>query len=1138
MWRHTKMKKFPAVMLFGIMVICTEFMLIPSCLAKQADEGGITVEELQCEYAKNPLGIDTLQPRFSWILESNRRGQMQSAYHILVASNAEQLERGIGDKWDSGKVASEKSVNVPYQGKSLASEEECYWKVRVWDKDGKASAWSEPAAFEMGLLKESDWQGQWIGMSEADSALNYIPGRFGQALNLNGKSETVKIEHYPELKLVKEITISAWIKPNDDFSDRWQEIYRKEDANARCLFAFGKTGEKTGLWFGLGIDGAYTEHCGPLAVELVKDGKWHLVAAIYDGSAKRFYFDGREIARESVSGSIDTKGSSPAYIGSSGGNYEFFSGGIDDIRIYSRALSADEIKGLADGNIVESALVGYWKLDGDLKNGVRGQDGEAVNGSSSVAVSPLLRREFEVSKKVRRARVYISGLGWYELYINGKKVGDHVLDPATTDYDKRIYYVTHDVTDMLKRGTNTVGVMLGNGWFRPAYCASTRLLFQLHIGFADGTGLIVKSDESWKASEGPIAENSIISGEVYDARKERSGWTATGFDDSQWHSAAIERNPGGVMVSQLLPPIKVNEDLAATSFSQPGPEIYIYDFGKLFAGWAKFQFNGKAGTQITIKYAPLLRPDGFLKEIPNGRSRDVYIMKGSPEGEVYEPRFTFHPVRYVQIEGYPGKLTKPNVTGRMAYNAVDMSGGFECSNDLLNQIHANVRQTIKNELYGIQMDCINTEHWGWLEPGSTPGTLYPRIYMPLFWKKYLDDARFAQHSDGVIPEVIPNYPPKNRHTGDPAWAGNYPIAVWYVYQYFCDERILEEHYPSMKKWLESLMAKAEGSILRYGYYGDHMLPGPAPGQEEWMSTETPMVLIKTAFFYNNAHIISKTAKILGYTDEATEYYNLAEGIKRAFNNTWFNADTNQYATGSQTSNLLPLVFGIVPPTKEANVTKNIVDNIVNKHNGHHHTGNVGTSALMQALTKRGYGDVMYNLINRVDYPGWGYMVDKGATTIWESWGAKSTDDDRLSMAMFTTVDHFFYNDLAGIKGPEYFSTEAIEPGFKEIVIKPFVPKGLYYVKASHKTVRGRVSCEWRKGIDWFTLEVRIPVNASAKIGIPKLGSENVTVTESSETVWENGKFIKGVSGIIAGSETDDYVTFDIGSGSYTFRLWG
>ena len=1064
---------------------------------------------------------------------------MQSAYQVLAASNEQNLQSKISDKWDSGKVFSDKSVNICYAGRTLTSGERCYWKVRVWDKDGKSSAWSEPATFEMGLLQKSDWQAAWIG---AGSNVKYVEResltnrkRKTYALDLSGINSSIHIPHHDQFKPSEAMTISAWIKQGN-YTPEWQCIIRKSDGSeGRWLLAVGEKQTLQGLHCGFVINGTYYEKSAAVDSSILADGNWHLAATTYDGSHIRIYFDGVQAGSWAVAGLLSTTGTGDVYIGSYGGREELFDGAIDDVRIYRRALSNDEITNMYKlGSVPDAALAGWWKFEGDLRDS-SGHENHARTGHASARFSPLLRKEFSIDKPIAQARIYISGLGWCELYINGQKVSDRALDPATTDYGKRIFYVSHDVTDRLQQGANAVGVMLGNGWFCPAYCPSPRLLLQMHIRYTDGATLIVKSDESWKTSESPIAHNSIISGEVYDARKEKPGWARAGYDDSPWTQASIQKSPGGIMMSQLLPPIKVNDNLTAVSVHQPAPGTHLYDFGTLYAGWAKFQFQGEAGREITIKYAPLLREDGFLKEIPGGRSRDIYILKGDPKGEAYEPRFTFHPVRYVQIDNYPGNLTQQDVIGRMAYNAVDMTGGFDCSNDLLNRIHANVRQTIKNELYGIQMDCINTEHWGWLEPGSTPGTLYPRIYMPLFWQKYLDDAKYAQHADGVIPDIIPNYPPKNRHTGDPAWAGNYPIAVWYVYQYYEDKRILEEHYPSMKQWLENLIEKADGFILKYGYYGDHMLPGPAPGKEEWMSPETPFPFIKTAFYYKNARIVSQVAKLLGYDEEAAKYLELAQNINQAFHETWFHPSTNQYATGAQTCNLLPLAFGMTPDTKEKEVANNIVDNIVTKYNGHHHTGIIGTTALMEALIKYGYGEVMYNLVSRLDYPGWGYMVDQGATTIWESWGAHSTNDDRLSMAMFTTIDHFFYNDLAGIQGPAYYSPDAVMPGFKQIIIQPFVPQGLNYAKAWHKTVRGTIFSQWHYQEDEFSLEVSIPVNSTAKICVPKIGFKHVTITENNILIWEKGKLLEGVEGIFAAAETDDYVTFETGSGSYRFQ---
>jgi len=1104
------MKKFTMVMLAGIMGFYAHFLLTSSCFAGTADKRKITVKELYCEYVQNPLAIETSQPRFSWIMESSQRSQMQSAFHIIVASTAEKLAREIGDKWDSGKIASDHSVNIIYRGKRLSSGEKCYWKVRVWDKDGQGAIWSETASFEMGLLQEGDWQAKWIG--SAGLRAKYIErttqkdsSRKNLALDHRGTDSSIRI-----------------IRKIDGTKGRW-------------LLAVGKEGPVDGIYCGFVIDGKYYEKGAAVNPALLTDEKWHLATAAYDGSYIKIYFDGIQFGSWAVSGSLSTLGSGDVWIGSYD-KKNSFQGSIDDVRIYSRSLADDEIANMYNSDTTpEENLVGWWEFDGDLRDS-SGHENHGLVEDASAMFSPLLRKEFHVDKTIQQASVHISGLGWCELYINGNKISDRVLDPAATDYDKRIFYVTHDVTDRLQQGANAVSVMLGNGWFCPAYCPSPRLLLQMHIQFKDGTTLIVKSDESWKVSEGPIGDNSIIKGEVYDARKEKPDWVKTGFNDSGWGNAVVKAHPGGILMSQMMPSIKVRETLNAVSLTHPAPGVYLYDFGKYFGGWARFHFQAPRGHRLTIKYAPLKLESGFIKELPEGRSRDVYICKGDSAGEVYEPRFTFHPVRYVQIENYPGTLTLSNVTGKMAYNDVDTSSNFSCSNALLNQIHAIVLQTTKNALYGIELDTLNREIWGWLAPGSTPGMLYPRVYMPRFCRKYCDDAKYAQHTDGVIPDVIPAYPVKGRNTGDPAWAGNYPMLLWYTYQYYGDKRLLEEHYETLKKWVNNLRAKADGYVLTYGYYGEHMIPGPEPGKEEWMSSETPYDFIKTAFYYHNTKMLAQVAQLLGHTTDAAFYSTFAENIKNTFNNKWFNKTTKQYGTGSQTCNLLPLVFEMVPGKNEPRVARNIVENIVNVHNGHHHTGNMGTCALMQALTERGYGDIMYSLVNRTDYPGWGFMVAQGSTTVWESWGAHSTDDDRLSMPMFNTVDQFLYSDLAGLKGPEYHSLTPITPAFKHITIRPYIPTDMTFAEALTKTVRGNIFTRWEKSGNVLTVNVTIPVNATAKVSIPKLTFSTVEISEGSRQVWDGSDYISGVSGLTGAVEEDDYVTVDTGSGSYLFTM--
>ena len=1103
--------------------------------------------QLTCEYAKDPLGIHTTSPRFSWILRSNRRGQIQSAYRILVARSKQKLERNIGDKWDSGKIASDNSVNVPYEGQPLTSGEKCYWKVRVWDKDGRASPWARPAAFEMGLLKESDWRGDWIGSPESGKELNYVAGRFGKAIYLNGKGESVRIEHYPALKPPKEITISAWVKPGDDLgsrptdqADNWRAIYRKEDSNARALLAFGKTEDQTGLWFGLGISGKYTEHCGPIALDCVKDQRWHFVAATYDGSAMRFYSDGREIASIAATGPIDTSGSSPAYIGSCGGEREFFPGGIDDVRIYDRALSPQQIEKLAAGVDIDAGLVGSWQMDDCLTNRLPGEHGRIV-GMSRKRPAPLLRKQFNLSGKLKRARVYMCGLGWSELYLNGTKVGDRVLDPATTYYNNdqpfelgsRVLYVTYDITGYLRDGLNAVGIMLGNGWYSDDGASPAResfgdrpiLLLQMNIEYIDGRVLTIVSDKSWKTADGPVTSNEICLGEEYDARLEKAGWNTPGYHDSGWNNAVSVNPPGGRLISQTMPPVRVIKTIKPLKITQPAAGVYIYDFGQHFSGWTKVRLEGPKGTQITIRHAGDLDADGHLNtsNLRDAAQMDRYILKGQGV-EVWEPRFTLHGFRYAEVTGFPGVPTLETLEGRFVRNSAQITGSFKCSNPLLNRIHRNACWTFMSSLQGIPQDAAErSERVAWLgDTGFVAEDYAYNLDMAAFWTKWLNDIKDSQRPDGDVPVVSPLHW-RNAYLQFPCWKSTYPPIMWYLYQYYEDQRVLADHYEGITRLVAFLGTRADKHIISEGI-GDHMEPDRAAGGSSIIPKRTPPPVTATAYYYYDVSILAQAANILGKEDDYRRYSKQAVDIKEAFNKKFLNKKTNEYATGSQTSNATALYLGLVLPETQEAVLKNLVHDIMVENEGHLSTGIIGANALEQVLGENGRADVMYAIASKTTYPGWGYTIAKGATTIWEAFEGGNVS---LNMKMFGSTEKFFYKDLAGIG--------LASPGFRRIDIKPRVVEDLTYAKGSLKTVRGLILSHWKKTKDSVVLQVTIPVNSEAKVSVPKMGLKQVVVTESDKSVWEDDRFVKNVCGVTSGREIDGYVVFNVGSGTYTFR---
>ncbi|MFC1601607.1 family 78 glycoside hydrolase catalytic domain [Candidatus Sumerlaeota bacterium] len=1058
---------------------------------------------LTCEYAVDPLGVDAAQPRFGWVLESDARGQAQSAYQILVAGSEAKLGANAGDKWDSGKVNSDRSVNVEYQGKTLASGEKCYWKVRVWDKQGQPSTWSQPGRFEMGLMEQSDWQGQWIGSAPPSRPAEQQTAAKSDRINvaLAAKPSTSFVSGHETLDAI-----------NDDF----------EPANSR-----DKKYGAYGNWAHRGTQWVQYEWSKPVNTAKIDVYWWDDRAGVRLPKASRLlYWDGKAF--------IPVK--NPVGLGVEGNKYNATT--FEEITTSKLKLEFDS--GAASTGILEFKVYDAGKSP-KFPPVVKINRFIALKAAAK-APSPLLRKEFAVTKDVRRARVYISGIGWSELYLNGQKVSDRVLDPAATDYDKRVFYVTHDVTDQLKKGDNALGVMLGNGWYsepgRLRYGYSPRVLLQLQIAYADGSTARVTSDPTWKTIDGPIRRNDFWHGEVYDARLERTGWSLPGYDDSKWTAASVKDAPGGFMQSQMMPAIKVNQTMKPVKLSVPKPGVYVYDLGQVFGGWARLRLRGAAGDTVTIKYSSYVHDNGLLDQsrYRGGGATDQYTFKADGEA-TYEPRFTYHPVRYVQVEGHSGKLAIDDLQGRVIFTDVDLSGRFDCSSPMLNQIHQNVRWTLTNGLFGMPLDCLYREHWAWTDPATITGSLYPRQHMPLFWTKWLEDLAHSQKPNGNIPQISPDYDANSAF--DPAWGGNYPILVWYLYQYLDDERLLRQHYDGMKRIVDYHTSIAEDNIITQGIYGDHMLPGKFPGDEEFIARETPPRLIWTGYYYRGAAVISQAARLLGKTEDAKRYAELANRIKEAFNREWLNRETHQYGVGSQTANLLPLALRIIPQDQRAGVIENIVKSIATEYDGHLHTGNTGTTCMVDTLAAEGHGDLMYRVTTAKTYPGWGYMVDQGATTIWETWGGYAMAHGypgAASMIMWGTIDEFFYNDLAGIRGPEYYGPTQMAPGFRQIEIRPHVVGGLTHARASVRTVQGLISSGWKKDGNALTLDVTIPTGARAKLSVPAIGLKNATITEGGTVVWKDGAYVKGVAGIAAGKQEVECYTFDVGSGQYQFTV--
>lgn len=890
----------------------------------------MTLISLRCEYADHPLSIGTTTPRFSWIVQYPERGQAQSAYQILVASDHSFLGHDTGDLWDSRKVPDPNAVGICYAGRPLCSRQQCWWKVRVWDRDDRVSEYSAVGRFGVGLLTEEDWKARWIASPH--------PRR---------------------------------------------------------------------------------------------------------------------------------------------------------------------------------------------------------------GVAPFLRTTFEVDRPVAQALLYICGLGYYELHMNGARVGDHVLDPGWTDYTQRVLYVTYDVTDHLRPGGNALSVILGEGWYgndhssighhgpRPQleWLGWPCLVLQLHIAFTDGSEACVRSgDPGWWVSEGPIIENNVYDGETYDARREMPGWDTPAYHPEEhegWAPVVVVEGPKGRLAPQLLEPIRAIRDLSPVSIHSPRPGIHVADLGQNFAGWIRLTVEGPAGAEVTMRYAEVLGEDGLVSQatLRGARATDRYLLRGSGV-EVYEPRFTYHGFRYVQMEGYPGEPGPASVVGRVVRSAVTQTGRFTCSNQLLNAIHGNVLWTEESNLHSLPTDCPQRdERMGWLNDMTVRvEEAICNFELVRLLSKWEDDIADTQGDRGAIADTAPYV--WGHRPADPVTTC-FLLIPWFLYTRFGDRRTLERHYAGLKRWNEYLGSRTEDDIVIYSHWGDWAPPlAERAGDDTARSALTPGEFMSTGYYHYNAQLLAHCARILGEEREAAGFAELAERIRLAFNRKFLDPATARYAHGNQAAQAFALFLGVVPEEARPAVLQRLLDDIA-AHDNHLTTGNLCTKYLLEVLTECGQVEAAYRLATQTTYPSWGYMIARGATTIWEIWECETGGGmNSHNHPMYGTIGSWFYKYLAGITfDPAY-------PACGRVVIKPYLPADLTFVKASLHTVQGEVVSEWERIGKALSLGVVIPGNCTATVSLP-VGEAGI-VRESDLVIWQGDAPGDMPAGITACRLSGDRVEVSVGSGAYRF----
>ena len=876
---------------------------------------------LRCEYLADPLGIDECEPRLSWIVESGSRNQEQTAYRILVASSPQLLAKNKGDLWDSGRIHSDETTSVVYQGKALKSRMRCCWKVKVWDKDGRASAWSPSAQWSMGLLRGSDWRAKWIGFD----------------------------------------------KPRKDLAD-------------------------------------------PEKYPVLPPARY-------------------------------------------------------------------------------------------------------------------LQKHFELNKPIARATLYGTSLGIHVLFLNGCRVAQEYFNPGWTDYNKRIYYRTYDVTSLVRRGDNAMGAILADGWYsgyigpyrkRDQYGADLRLRAQLEVEFEDGSSAMLGTDGTWRASTGPIVTSDFLMGERYDARKELPQWAEPGSDLSNWSPVDIGSERKAKLQAAPHPAIQVFAERRPKSISEPRPGLYVLDMGTNFAGFVRLKVKGKRGTVVRLRFGERLQKDGavYTRNLGIARATDTYVCKGEGQ-ELCEPLFAYHGFQYVQVTGYPGKLTRGSVTGIELSSATPVVGDFACSSSMVNQLYRNICQTQRSNFMDIPTDCPQRdERLGW----TGDAQMYIRTAVSnndvqAFFKKWLVDLADAQRADGQYPRVAPLK--VSTDDGGPAWSDAGVICPWTIYEVYGDERILATHYAGMKRFVEFCRKRSTAELLppeTFHCIGD------------WLDLDgnTSRHVVYSAYFACSTRLLARIAAVLGKRTDAAHYEKLFQRIKKAFNKAYVDGD-GRIVGDTQATYALAIQYELLDDQLQQKAAMHLVE-AIKRRDWHLSTGFVGTKDLMPALSKVGRTDVAYRLLHNTTFPSWGFLIQQGATSIWERWdgwrpekGFQTISGNSFAHYAYGAVYQWMVETVGGIR------TDG--PGFKRIIVRPEPGGRLTRAKTSYNSIRGLIATAWKRTGKELVLDVTIPANTTAEVHVPAKDLSHVT---------EGGQPAHKAEGVKFLHMEDRSAVFHVGSGCYRF----
>lgn len=1043
----------------------------------------LSVTELKCDSMTDPMGVDSSPPRLSWQLRGSGRNQRQTAWQVVIASSAENLSADRGEVWDSGKVMSGEQLFRPYAGRALKSGERVVWKVRVWDEKGRASAWSAPASWTMGLLAPSEWKARWITDPEL---LRWLRPRQGY--------------HSEESK---DAATTKWIQV---------DLGATKKIDAVRLYALRYTVPER-LGFPLRFKIELSDDPSLAKPTLLAD---QTLADVTQKNANLIDLPGRRLSGRYLRLTATKLRAESGVACLAFSQIEVLSGG-KNIAVGAKVTASDS-----------------WERDQwSAAAVVDGLDLPRANPRANSTL--LLRREFTVRNGIKRALLFVSGLGHYEASLNGIRVGQGLLTPGWTAYDKTRLYDTYDVTALLKSGANAAGLCLGSGMYNVQegrYVKFTSpfkpltAIAQLRIDYDDGQVEEIATDEHWRVAKGPITFSNVYGGEDYDARLEPVGWNQAGFNDQAWTPAVIGPDFQGKLLgaSESSPAFRTYETLAPVTVKQLRTAVSVYDFGQNAAVMPRLRVRGGVGAVVKLRPAELLLPDGRIDTsscMPaNAEVFWSYTLSGTSGGEEWFPKFFYQGCRYLQVELSPGKDGKLPVVESLqtvvVHSDSPSAGEFACSNELFNRIHGLVRWAQRSNLAHVITDCPHRERLGWLEQYHLNGpSLRCNFDLTRLYAKTFQDMADSQLPNGLVPDIAPEYVAfPGGFRDSPEWGSALILAALQHLVWTGDDAPLRRHYDAMTRYVSYLDTRAEKGILSHGL-GDWYDLGPKrPG----VAQLTPIALTATAIYYECNRAMAQIASRLGRSSDAAHYQSAAEQIAEAFNRKFFNNGVGIYATGSQTAQAMPLVLNIpLPDFRGAVVTALVRD--IEAHGNGITAGDVGYRYLLRALAGEGRSDLIYAMNNQSDKPGYGYQLARGCTSLAEAWTAdRSSSQNHF---MLGQIEEWFFQDLAGL------APDLAGPGFQRLILHPQPVEGMEWARARLQSPRGPVTAGWKKADKRFLLRAEIPANTQAELWLP---------ARPADQIEESGESAAKRPGVHFERWQNGYAIFSLGSGDYDFAV--